>query len=65
MPPAVESFLKVNEVMKEPMLVLQVFLNDDSTVEDLFHCAPPSSESRLLIGQQFLGLTFQYIKDYA
>ncbi|KAH3690058.1 hypothetical protein DPMN_155354 [Dreissena polymorpha] len=42
-----------------------MFLNDDSEVEDLFHCAPPSSESSLFFGQQFLGLTLQSIKDDA
>ncbi|KAH3897920.1 hypothetical protein DPMN_022116 [Dreissena polymorpha] len=65
MPHAVESFLIFNEVGEELTLVLQVFLNDDSAVEDLFHCAPPSSESSLVFGQQFIGLTFESIKDDA
>ncbi|KAH3887248.1 hypothetical protein DPMN_011264 [Dreissena polymorpha] len=43
--------------------MLQVFLNNDSANEDLFHCAPPSSECSLLFGKQFLGLTLQSIKD--
>ncbi|KAH3835937.1 hypothetical protein DPMN_109306 [Dreissena polymorpha] len=42
--------------------MLQEFLNDDSAVKDMFHCAPPSSESNLLFSLQFLGLTFQSIK---
>ncbi|KAH3786625.1 hypothetical protein DPMN_164732 [Dreissena polymorpha] len=58
---AVERFLKVNEVVKELMLVWQVFLNHNSAVEDLFHCALPSSKSSLLVCQQFLGLTFKSI----
>ncbi|KAH3786349.1 hypothetical protein DPMN_164456 [Dreissena polymorpha] len=45
MPHAIESFRKGNEVMEELTLVLQMFLNDDSAVEDLLHCAPSSSES--------------------
>ncbi|KAH3866016.1 hypothetical protein DPMN_029067 [Dreissena polymorpha] len=58
MPHAVESFLKVNKVVKQVTLLLQVFFNYDYAVDDLFHCAPSSSESSLLIGQQFLGFTF-------
>ncbi|KAH3694208.1 hypothetical protein DPMN_083813 [Dreissena polymorpha] len=55
MPRAVESFLKVGEVMKELTLVLQVFLNDESSVEDPFHYVPPS----LLFPQLFLRLTLK------
>ncbi|KAH3860575.1 hypothetical protein DPMN_023482 [Dreissena polymorpha] len=51
MPHAVESFLKVNEVVEEFISVLQVFLNDDTAVDNLCHCAPPSSESSLLFDQ--------------
>ncbi|KAH3838934.1 hypothetical protein DPMN_112351 [Dreissena polymorpha] len=61
MPHACESFLNVIEVLKEVTLVLQVFLNDDSALEGLFYCAPPSSESCLPFGQQLIGLTFQSI----
>ncbi|KAH3789608.1 hypothetical protein DPMN_167793 [Dreissena polymorpha] len=59
MPHAVESILKVNEVVEELTLVLHVFLNDNSAVEDMFHCVPPSFESSLLFGHQFISLTFQ------
>ncbi|KAH3775638.1 hypothetical protein DPMN_177044 [Dreissena polymorpha] len=65
MPHAVEISLKVNEVVEELALILQVFLNDDSAVEDLCHCALPSSESSLLFDQQFLCLTIQMIKNDA
>ncbi|KAH3843498.1 hypothetical protein DPMN_117017 [Dreissena polymorpha] len=58
---SVESFLKVSEVFEERTLVLQVFLNDDYAVDDLFNYSPPSSESSLLFSQQFLGLTFYSI----
>ncbi|KAH3860572.1 hypothetical protein DPMN_023476 [Dreissena polymorpha] len=51
MPHAVERFLKVNAVVEEFISVLQVFLNDDSAVDNLFQCAPPSSESSLLFDQ--------------
>ncbi|KAH3821412.1 hypothetical protein DPMN_123176 [Dreissena polymorpha] len=48
MPHAAESIFKINEVVEELTLVLEVFLNDDSAVEDLFYFAPPSSETNLL-----------------
>ncbi|KAH3691908.1 hypothetical protein DPMN_192451 [Dreissena polymorpha] len=51
MPHAVESFLKVNEVVEEFTMVLQLFFNNNSAVENLFQCAPPSSESSLLYYQ--------------
>ncbi|KAH3724427.1 hypothetical protein DPMN_050243 [Dreissena polymorpha] len=59
MPHAVESFLKVDEVGEEFTLLLQVFLND--SVEDMFHCAPPSSKSSL----PFLCRTLQSIEVYS
>ncbi|KAH3810236.1 hypothetical protein DPMN_138626 [Dreissena polymorpha] len=42
-----------------------MFISDDPADNDLFNCAPPSFESSLLFDQQFLGLTFQLIKDNA
>ncbi|KAH3741355.1 hypothetical protein DPMN_048080 [Dreissena polymorpha] len=51
MPHAVESLLEVNNVVEEVMLMKQVFLTYDSSVEDLFHCSLSSSESSLLFGQ--------------
>ncbi|KAH3781175.1 hypothetical protein DPMN_159001 [Dreissena polymorpha] len=65
MPRAVESFLKVDKVVKELTLVLQLFLNDDSATGDLFHCTKPNSESILLFDWLFLGLTFKLIVDDA
>ncbi|KAH3880580.1 hypothetical protein DPMN_004497 [Dreissena polymorpha] len=58
-----ESFLKINEVVEELTLVLQMFPNDACAAVDLFHCAPPSTEFSLLFGQQFLGLIFQSITN--
>ncbi|KAH3856319.1 hypothetical protein DPMN_098905 [Dreissena polymorpha] len=54
---AVERFLKVDKVVEYLTLALKVFLNDDSAVEDLFHC----SESSIIFRQQFLGFTFQSV----
>ncbi|KAH3716031.1 hypothetical protein DPMN_058747 [Dreissena polymorpha] len=50
---------RFDEAKEELTLVLQVYPNEGSAVEYLFHCAPPSSESILLFGQKFLCLTFQ------
>ena len=61
----VESFLKVNKVVEVVTFVYKMFFKDFSAVEDQIQCAPPSSESSLLLGQQFLGLTFQSITNYA
>ncbi|KAH3860184.1 hypothetical protein DPMN_023076 [Dreissena polymorpha] len=65
MPNAIESFLRVHEVVEELTFVLRVFLDFDSAVDDLFHFAPLSCQSSLLFGKQFMCLTFQSIKDYA
>ena len=43
----IECFLEVNEIAEQVPLVLQMFLNEDPTVEDLFHCAPSSSNTCL------------------
>ncbi|KAH3714768.1 hypothetical protein DPMN_057468 [Dreissena polymorpha] len=59
----VEIFFEVGVVVEELLLVLQVFLNDDFAVEDMFQCGLPSSESSLLFCQQFLGLTFPSVED--
>ena len=40
MPDSVKRLLEVWEVVEQIALVLQVLFYDDSTVEDLFHCAP-------------------------
>ncbi|KAH3719477.1 hypothetical protein DPMN_062314 [Dreissena polymorpha] len=61
MPNAVENLFKVNVVVEKVTLVLNALLNDDSAVEDLCYWTPLSSETSLLHGQQFLGLTFNPI----
>ena len=47
MPHFVERLLKVNEVVEQVPLVLEMFFNEDPAVEDLFHCAPTCSEACL------------------
>ncbi|KAH3866083.1 hypothetical protein DPMN_029135 [Dreissena polymorpha] len=59
------NIFKVNTDGEEVKLLLQVFLNDDFVVEDLFHSATPNSEYSLLIGQKFVSLTFQSMKEDA
>ncbi|KAH3710382.1 hypothetical protein DPMN_069860 [Dreissena polymorpha] len=58
MPSGVEIFFKVDEIVEQLTLVLQVFINDASAVKDQFHYAPPSSESSPLFCHQIFGLTF-------
>ena len=43
----IECFLEVNEIVEQVPLVFQMFLNEDPTVEDLFHCAPSGSKTCL------------------
>ena len=43
MPYPIKCFLEVDEIVEQVPLVLQMFLNEDPTVEDLFHCAPSGS----------------------
>ena len=38
-------------------------MNDDSTNEDLFYCAPASSKICLVFCQQFLSLGLESVKD--
>ena len=45
MPNSIDALLEVTEVVKEVTLVLNVFLNDASAVQDQFHCMPSSASS--------------------
>ena len=47
MPNPVEGLLKVDEDMVEVLLVLEIFLTEDSLVEDLLFGAPSCSEAWL------------------
>ncbi|KAH3697898.1 hypothetical protein DPMN_085410 [Dreissena polymorpha] len=47
------------------MFVLHVFSNDDSAVEDWFHCYPPSSVFNMGFRKQIFGFTFQSVEGDA
>ena len=49
MPHSFEGFLEVNEVVEQVLLMLYIFLDEDSAAEYLFHCAPACSETRLFL----------------
>ena len=49
MPDSTKRLLGVYEVVEQIALVLYVLLYDDSTVEDLFYCAPVWSQKRLAL----------------
>lgn len=36
----INCFLEINEIVEQVPLVLQIYHDDDPTVEDLFHCVP-------------------------
>ena len=63
MPQSVERLLKVNEVVEQVPLVLEMFFNADPAVETVFHCAPTCSEACLFFGYYFLSLGFQSVED--
>ncbi|KAH3784596.1 hypothetical protein DPMN_162556 [Dreissena polymorpha] len=65
MPHVVEHFLKVDKVGEDLTLVLQVFLNNHSAVEDQLYCVTAKSESSLVLRQQSIGLSFQSVKNDA
>ncbi|KAH3769273.1 hypothetical protein DPMN_170523 [Dreissena polymorpha] len=50
---------------EQPFLSDYVIKKSPAVLEDLFHCAPLSSESRLLFGKKCLGHTFQSTEDDA
>ena len=56
MPDFVKRLLEVSEVVEQITLVLYVARYDDSTIEDLFYCAPAWSKTCLFFCQQFLNL---------
>ena len=45
MPDSVKRLLEVYEVVEQTAQMLLVFLFDDSTLEDLFYCAPAWSKT--------------------
>ena len=63
MPDSVKRLLEVYEGVEQITLMLQVLFYDDSTIEDLFCCAPAWSETRLLFCQQFLSFGLECVED--
>ena len=51
---SVKRLLEVYEIVKQIAPVLQMFLYDDLTGEDLFYCAPAWSKPCSFFCQQFL-----------
>ena len=56
MPNPVEGLLEVYEDMVEVLLVLKIFLTEDSQVEDLLCCVPSCSEACLFFRDDLLRL---------
>ena len=50
-PYPIKYFLEVDKIVEQVPLVLQMFLNEDPTVEDLFHCALSGSKTCLFFWQ--------------
>ena len=63
MPDSVKRLLEVYEVVEQIARVLWVPLYDDSTTEDLFHCAAALSKSCLFFCQQCLSLGLESVED--
>ena len=61
MPDSVICLFEVYEIVEQ--LVLKVLLCDDSTIEDLFYCAPAWSKTCLVFCQQFLSLGLESVED--
>ena len=62
MPNPVEGLLEVYEDMAEVLLVLDIFLTEDSKVEDLLCGAPSCSEAYLLFKDDILRLWRQSVQ---
>ena len=59
MPNLVKSLLEIYEDMVEVLLVLKIFLTEDSQVENLFCDAPSCSEACLFFSDDLLHLWLQ------
>ena len=62
MPNPVEGLLEVYEDMVEVLLVLEIFLREDSLVKDLLCGAPSSSEACLFFSNDLLRLRLQSLQ---
>ena len=63
MPDSIRRLLEVYEVVEQIALVLQVLLYHDSTIENLFYCAPAWSKTCLFFCQQCLILGLESVED--
>ena len=63
MPDSVKCILEFYEVVEQIALMLQVLLCHDSTIEDLFYCAPAWSNICLFFCRQFLSLSLESVED--
>ena len=61
MPDSIRRLLEVYEVVEQIALVLQVLLYHDSTIENLFYCAPAWSKTCLFFCQQFLSFGLESV----
>ena len=62
MPNPVEGLLEVYEDMVEVLLVLEIFLTEDSSVENLLGRAPSCSEACLFFSDDILRLWLQSVQ---
>ena len=63
MPDSVNRLREVYEVVEKIVLVLYVPLYDDSTIENLFYCAPTWSKTCLFFFHQFLCPALESVED--
>ena len=62
MPNPVQGFLEIYEDIVEVLLVLEIFLTEDSWVEDLLCGAPSCSEACLFFGNNLHHLRLQSVQ---
>ena len=63
MPNPVKGLLEVYEDNVEVLMVLKIFLTEDSLVEDLLPGAPPCSEACLFFSDDLLCLWLQSVQN--
>ena len=63
MPNSVKSFLEVDEVVEQILLVFEVFLHQDVAVKDLFHSASLGPETCLFFGEKFFGTGLEAVEN--
>lgn len=63
MPDSFKCLLEVYEVVLEILLLFNVFSDEYSAFEDLFHFAAPSAKASLFFGQDLLRLAFKSVQN--